>query len=238
MTNHNLGSRKIIKDVVIVGIVVLIIWICLTVIFGTANPFYVVASGSMLPTLEVNDVIVIESNTAFEDIKKSDIIVFFSPAKYEMYLKGESGGEERVIVHRVEVIVSEDPKIIKTRGDNNPRSMTGVDFPITEREYIGKVEYVIPQVGYITKILQPPVNYIIISIIIGVMVLKHFATKKQEVTFQHTLKSDETKSENHEIPDISLDKEYVDDKSWTEHDEHQASKMDDSNDTKSEDDRK
>ena len=125
MTNHNLGSRKIIKDVVIVGIVVLIIWICLTVIFGTANPFYVVASGSMLPTLEVNDVIVIESNTAFEDIKKSDIIVFFSPAKYEKFLNGEPGGEERVIVHRVDLIMEDEPKIVRTRGDNNPSSIQG-----------------------------------------------------------------------------------------------------------------
>jgi len=209
MTNHNLGSKKIIKDVIIVGVVVLIIWLGLTTIFGTANPFYVVASGSMLPTLEVNDVIVIESNTAFEDVKKSDIIVFFSPLKYEKFLNGEPDGEERVIVHRVELVVSEDPKIIKTRGDNNPRSMKGIDFPITEREYIGKVEYVIPQVGYITKILQPPVNYIIIAIIVGVMVLKHFAKKKQEVTFQHTAKQDEEESDNKDTLDVAIDKEYV-----------------------------
>ena len=214
MTNFNLGTQKIIKDVIIVGVAVLIIWVGLYAIFGTSNPFYVVSSGSMIPTLEVYDVIVVESHTPFEDIKKSDIIVFFSPAKYER-------GEERVIVHRVEQIIEEDPKVIKTRGDNNPRSIQGTDFPITEREYIGKVEYTVPQVGYVTKILQPPVNYIIIAIIVGVMVLKHFA-KKKEVTFQHTLKDDEIKSENNEISDIALDKEYVE-----KTEEPKESKLDD-----------
>ncbi len=223
MTNFNLGTQKIIKDVIIVGVAVLIIWVGLYAIFGTSNPFYVVSSGSMIPTLEVYDVIVVESHTPFEDIKKSDIIVFFSPAKYER-------GEERVIVHRVEQIIEEDPKVIKTRGDNNPRSIQCTDFPITEREYIGKVEYTVPQVGYVTKILQPPVNYIIIEIIVGVMVLKHFA-KKKEVTFQHTLKDDEIKSENNEISDIALDKEYVE-----KTEEPKESKLDDLDDTKSEDD--
>ena len=223
MTNFNLGTQKIIKDVIIVVVAVLIIWVGLYAIFGTSNPFYVVSSGSMIPTLEVYDVIVVESHTPFEDIKKSDIIVFFSPAKYER-------GEERVIVHRVEQIIEEDPKVIKTRGDNNPRSIQGTDFPITEREYIGKVEYTVPQVGYVTKILQPPVNYIIIAIIVGVMVLKHFA-KKKEVTFQHTLKDDEIKSENNEISDIALDKEYVE-----KTEESKESKLDNLDDTKSEDD--
>ena len=73
MTNHNLGSKKIIKDIIIVGIVVLVIWVGLQLIFGTANPFYVVSSGSMIPTLEVYDVIVVRGNIPFEDIKRGFI---------------------------------------------------------------------------------------------------------------------------------------------------------------------
>lgn len=179
-------------------------------IFGTANPFYVVSSGSMIPTLEVYDVIVVQANTSFDDIERGDIIVFFSPAKYEKYLNGEPGGEERVIVHRVDLIMEEgDPKIVRTRGDNNPTSIQGIDFPITEKEYIGIVEYTVPQVGYITKVLQPPVNYIIIAIIIGVMVMRHFVKKKDEVIFQHTAKQDEIKPDDTNVPDVTLDKEYV-----------------------------
>ena len=231
MTNHNLGSKKIIKDVIIVGVVVLIIWVGLQVIFGTANPFYVVSSGSMLPTLEVYDVIVVRGNTPFEDIKRGDIIVFFSPAKYEKYLNGEPGGEERVIVHRVDLIMEDDPKIVRTRGDNNPSSIQGIDFPITEKEYIGIVEYTVPQVGYITKILQPPVNYVIIAIIIGVMIMRHFTKKKDEVVFQHTAKKDEIESDSKDIPDISADKEYVE-----KTEEPKESKSDNLDHTKPEDD--
>ena len=61
MTNRNLASnsvKNLVKDVVIIVIAIAVIWIGLQVIFGTANPFYVVSSGSMIPTLEVYDVII------------------------------------------------------------------------------------------------------------------------------------------------------------------------------------
>ena len=213
MTNRNLASNSIknlVKDVLIIVIAIAVIWIGLQVIFGTANPFYVVSSGSMLPTLEVYDVIIVEGNTSFGDIKKGDIIVFYSPAKYEL-------GEERVIVHRVDSIMSEEPRIIQTRGDNNPRSMKNVDYPITEKIYLGKVEYVIPQIGYITQILQPPINYIIIAVIIGVMVVKQVYKKKKEPVFQNTEEPEENEpKKSDEINDIKLDSEYVDETNGSE----------------------
>ena len=87
--------------------------------------------------------------------------------------------QEKVIVHRVVAVVDDDPKTLRTKGDNNQASILGTDFPITEKEYIGTVVHIIPQVGYVTKILQPPVNYIIIAIIIGIMIIRQIA-KKQE----------------------------------------------------------
>ena len=86
MTNRNLASnstKNLVKDVIIVIVAIAVIWISLQVVFGTSNTFYVVSSGSMIPTLEVYDVIVVEGNTPFQDVKKGDIIVFYSPAKYE-----------------------------------------------------------------------------------------------------------------------------------------------------------
>ena len=145
-------------------------------IFGTSNPFYVVSSGSMIPELLVYDVIVVKGNIEFEEIEKGDIIVFYAPAKYDR-------GIERVIVHRVNTILDEDPRIIQTKGDANPRSIAGTDYPITEKEYLGKVEYVVPQIGYITQILQPPINYIIIAIIIGAMIAKQVMNSRKSVTF-------------------------------------------------------
>ena len=182
MSIDNLGSsaKSLIKDIIIIVVAIAIIWLGLQAVFGTANPFYVVSSGSMIPVLQIYDVIVVEGNTPFQDVKKGDIIVFYSPKLYEQ-------GKERVIVHRVSLLMGEDPKIVRTRGDANPASIAGTDYPITEKEYIGKVEYVVPQVGYITQILQPPINYIIIAVVIGVMVVKHFAGKqKKKIEFQYT----------------------------------------------------
>ena len=183
------STKSVIKDIVIIVVAFAIIWLGLQAFFGTSNPFYVVSSGSMIPALEVYDVIVVEGNTPFEDVEKGDIIVFYSPKLYDQ-------GKERVIVHRVSLDMSTDEqKIVRTKGDANPSSIAGTDYPITEKEYLGQVEYVIPQVGYITQILQPPINYIIIAVIIGVMVVKHFSGKeKKKIEFQY--RNDETDNDN------------------------------------------
>jgi len=161
-------TKGIAKDIVIVVIGVLIIWLGLRVVFGTENPFYVVSSGSMVPELQVFDVLVVQGNEPFESVQKGDIIVFHRPA-----------GHDRVIVHRVAEIIDDDPKTIRTKGDANPSSIPGTDFPITDDEYIGKVAYVIPQIGYITRILMPPVNYIIIAVIVGIMIFKQISKNKK-----------------------------------------------------------
>ena len=206
LTNRNLTSnstKNLVKDIIIIAVVIAVIWIGLQVIFGTANPFYVVSSGSMIPALQVYDVIVVEGNTPFQDIEKGDIIVFYAPAKYER-------GEERVIVHRTHLVMSENPKTIQTKGDANAGSLGGTDYPITEKVYLGKVEYVIPQVGYITKILQPPINYIIIAVIVGIMVVRHLSQRKSKPVFQNTKETIE-KDQNisDEINDVQLDSEYL-----------------------------
>lgn len=158
---------SIAKDIIIVVAGVAIIWFGLRIAFGTDNPFYVVSSGSMEPDLNVFDVLVVQGNDPFKDLKKGDIIVFNRPS-----------GHDRVIVHRVAEVIDEDPRVIRTKGDANPASIPGTDFPITEEEYIGKVAYVIPQIGYVTRILTPPINYIIIAVIVGIMILKQYGKRK------------------------------------------------------------
>jgi len=187
-------SKGVIKDIAIVVIAVIVIWIGLQAAFGTQNPFYVVASGSMIPALEVYDIIVIQGHEPFEEVQVGDIIVFDRPSDHN-----------RVIVHRVESILSEDPYTVRTQGDANPSFIRGTDYPITEEEYIGKVAYVIPQVGYITQILKPPMNYIIIAIVIGIMIIKQFTGKKKEV---EDIVSKETLKELSDIGKIEADSEY------------------------------
>jgi signal peptidase len=204
-----INSKSIIKDIGIVVVAVVIMWIGIQVVFGTemltlegnqikvGGPFYVVVSGSMIPVLQVYDIIVIQGHDPFEEVEIGDIIVFDRPSDHN-----------RVIVHRVVSITNEDPKTIRTQGDANPGSIPGTDFPITEEEYIGKVAYIIPQLGYVTQILQPPTNYIIIAVVIGIMIIKQFTGKKKEV---EDLVSKETLEELSDIGKIEADSEYSED---------------------------
>ena len=207
-------SKGVIKDIAIVAIAVIVIWLGLQAAFGTQNPFYVVASGSMIPALEVYDIIVIQGHEPFAAIQVGDNIVFDRPSDHN-----------RVIVHRVESILSEDPLTVRTQGDANPSWIRGTDYPITEEEYIGKVQYIIPQVGYITQILKPPMNYIIIAVVIGVMIIKQFTNKKKDV---EDIVSKETLKELSDIGKIEADSEYSEDIKKSEITENEINDLDDS----------
>ena len=221
MLNKKSMSKGILKDILIVAIGVLVIWIGLQVVFGTQNPFYVVASGSMIPILQVYDVLIVQGHVPFEDIEVGDIIVFNRPS-----------GHDRVIVHRVVSIIDDDPKTIRTKGDANPASIPGTDFPITKEEYIGKVAYVIPQVGYVTQLLKPPINYVIIVIVIGIMVVKQLTKKKneKELSLQDPFKKNDLNVESTiDIPELDkLEKDKVysnhDDDSSTEAEKQDSEK--------------
>ena len=208
--------KNIIKDIVIVAICVAVIWIALQVYFGTPNPFYVVSSGSMYPQLAMYDIIVVTGHASFEDVKVGDIIVFDQPKDHD-----------KVIVHRVVAVVDDDPKTLRTKGDNNQASIPGTDFPVTEEEYIGTVVHLIPQVGYVTKILQPPINYIIIAIIIGIMIIKQISArqKKKEDIINNF---DESQS-NENIDKISNDEEYSKLKDITKEEKKSAEKLNEEN---------
>jgi len=146
----------------------------------------------------------VQGNEPFEDIDVGDIIVFNRPS-----------GHDRVIVHRVVSIIEDDAKTIRTKGDANPSSIPGTDYPVTEEEYIGKVAYVIPQIGFITRILMPPVNYVIIAVIISIMIFKQYTKNKKakEKKFFEQRESSEDDSEKNNFDDelskLPKDNEYV-----------------------------
>jgi signal peptidase len=219
--NKKSMSKGILKDIIIVAIGVIVIWVGLQVAFGTQNPFYVVASGSMIPVLQVYDVLIVQGHEPFEDIKVGDIIVFNRPS-----------GHDRVIVHRVASIIDDEPKTIRTKGDANPASIPGTDFPITKEEYIGKVAYVIPQIGYVTQLLKPPINYIIIVIVIGIMVVKQISKKKSEKElalqdpFNQNNSSVESSASIPELDKMEKDNEYSKHESFSEAEESKDSQKD------------
>ena len=161
--------KKLFKEILVAVIGILVIWFGIWAAFGTQNPFYVVASGSMMPELEVYDVVVIEGHSSIEDVQIGDIIVFQRPS-----------GHDRVILHRVVSITDDDPITLRTKGDNNISSIPGTDYPITEKEYIGKAEFVIPQMGYLTQIMKPPLGYFLGSWLVIIPIILHFKFKGEQ----------------------------------------------------------
>ena len=95
--------------------------------------FFEVASGSMMPALQINDVILVKVTN--ENLKNGDIIAF--------------NGGDAVITHR---ILFMDGNVITVKGDNNDV----VDKPITKEQVIGKVVKVFPELGIWKKVLTEP----------------------------------------------------------------------------------
>ena len=215
--------RGIVKDVISIAACVAVIWIGLTAYFGAQNPIYVVSSGSMYPELAMHDIIVISGHIPFEDVKIGDIIVFDRPKDHD-----------KVIVHRVVAVVDDNPKTLRTKGDNNQNSIVGTDYPITKEEYIGTVVHVIPQVGFITKILQPPINYIIIAVIIGVMIIRQIVKNKKKALMEQIKTeleiNDSRESQSDERVDrLSNDAEYIESKDFTTQEKESTEKLDEKN---------
>ena len=135
---------------VIIGI------IAVSIIFGGVylilSQSFVVSTSGMEPALEVFDLI--RSNKVpFNEIKVGDIIVFYSPSE-----------QDKVTVHRVDAIINEDPLTIRAKGDARPTSIPGTDYPITEEEYIGRIDSIIPGGGYISRVYTPPLSIFIIIV--------------------------------------------------------------------------
>ena len=103
-----------------------------------------VASGSMEPTLRINDAILVKITQ--ENLNKGDIIAFY--------------GENAVITHRILYI---DDDIITVKGDNN----NIVDKPINRAQVIGKIVKVFPRLGIWKKVITDP--KIIIAIFITLL---------------------------------------------------------------------
>jgi signal peptidase I len=112
------------------------------------NSILIMASSSMSPNLRQNDGAIVDSHVPFNSLKVGDIIVF------KTYYQNLDTGQGEIIVHRVAQIVT-DPdncqRIIRTKGDANPGSIPQLDYPIFQQNYIGKVVYVIPQLGAVLR---------------------------------------------------------------------------------------
>ncbi len=121
----------------------------------------VVVSGSMEPTISVNDLIVVKEKT---DLKVDDIV---------LYKDGES-----LVVHRI-VNITNNGEIIVTKGDANKVN----DTPFNRSEVVGEVMFHIPAIGRLVSFLQSPFGIITVlllgyAVYLGVSIVKKSKTKE------------------------------------------------------------
>ncbi|MDH3656594.1 MAG: signal peptidase I [Nitrosopumilus sp.] len=123
-----------------VGVIVIVMMILVTgvIISDVKDSTFKIESDSMTPILKIGEFVEADRSYSFENIREGDIIVFH-PVDLP----------ETIIVHRVVSIINEDPRILMTKGDSNLESIPDIDYPITEKQYLGKVVSIFPNVDSI-----------------------------------------------------------------------------------------
>ena len=121
---------------------------------------YVIVSQSMVPTIKVNDAIIVKRDN-YDRYIVGDIISFYS-TEYD-----ENG---MVITHR---IINKDKKdsttsLYTTKGDNN--SIADKNSVKTDNVY-GKVLFVLPKIGFIKNFLSKPLNIILCILIPSTIII-------------------------------------------------------------------
>ena len=118
--------------------------------------FFEVATGSMEKTINIGDVVIVNLT---KDVNENDIIVYKD--------------DNNFITHRL--IKKQADKIV-TRGDANNSD----DKPISEDQILGKVIYIVPEIGIYRKIfMSKEILGLVITILILLGVLFVFEIKKK-----------------------------------------------------------
>jgi len=124
---------------------------------------YVVLTGSMIPEILINDVVITKKRDVNE-LEQGDIITFIS---------SDPRFSGLIITHRI-MQRFVDPATgaieFETKGDNNP----SVDFTHTKGDNVlGEVIFKIPKLGYIQKFLSSKGGWIIVILIPCLAVLSY-----------------------------------------------------------------
>ena len=118
--------------------------------------FFVVLTGSMSPTLDVGDLVVVKE-TEPEAISVGDVITY-------------SVGNDNVVTHRVKEIVTDDTLRFVTQGDaNNVEDMN----PVHHEDLVGKVVYQFAGMGAKVQFIQENI-VIIVGLFIAMMASSYF----------------------------------------------------------------
>ena len=121
---------------------------------------YVIVSPSMVPTIKVNDAIIVKRDNNDKYIV-GDIISFYST---------EYDSNGMVITHR---IINKDKKnekssVYTTKGDNN--TIADKNNVKTDNVY-GKVLFILPKIGFIKNFLSKPLNIILCILVPSLFII-------------------------------------------------------------------
>lgn len=145
---------------------------------------YTIVSPSMVPTINVLDVVVTMRVDNPEDIEKGDIVTFNSTDyRYSGVL----------VTHRIVDIekTSSGEYLFTTKGDNNN---TQDSSRISFNEIYGRVLFRIPKIGYIQYYLSSVLGWVAIIIVPAVMIIGYDIYKLVK-----TIKSSNGKDKSKEI---------------------------------------
>ena len=136
----------------------------LKLVLNTESPLMVVSSGSMIPTLNVGDIILVRGADP-NSITVGTIIIFHSPYDYQM-----------PIVHRVIAISNEGNSVFfQTKGDNNP----GPDgWSVPGENLMGVYVAKLPYVGLISLELRGPLGVTLIILLVALIIAIEYSESK------------------------------------------------------------
>jgi signal peptidase len=156
--------KTILLGVILLG-AVFAFWFGLRVGLRTDYPLLAVASGSMRPTLNIGDLIIVQGFSNYNEINAvpapdGTIIVFHKPSD-----------PEELIVHRAVDKADENGTwFFQTKGDNNgsPDYWTGDGTSsgwVSQRLLVGKVVGVVPWVGNVPLFIRTPSGLVLVILL-------------------------------------------------------------------------
>ncbi len=167
------AGRAVTQVVVIVVIVVAAAYLINTDAAGI-QVYNVYPTISMLPTLEVGDLVVVHS-VPYSSIQIGQVIVFSRPDQ-----NGVCTSASEVVVHRV---VNKTSSGLITQGDDrltNPSpDETNPSWPPIPAACVkGVVMLAIPYLGRITEAFPPPYNYVLVAAILALVLAVELRPKQ------------------------------------------------------------
>lgn len=145
-------------------------WLALRAALRTEYPLHAVVSGSMTPTLNIGDLLVVQGVLNACEIyaapayKNGDVIVFYKP-------KGFRDPNDLIVHRALDKFSKGGTWYFTTKGDNNPAQ----DYWDVPEDYlIGKVVGRIPLLGYLKIFLGTPVGMAVIILLIVILLFADY----------------------------------------------------------------